>query len=152
MILEGNSKTIGAKPANMHQFGISSSDRPGKARKYKCSGHRQELCGDCCLDLQAVNHLSNLRQLNQAPTQEQIEEIAELNFASLKMAESTEGTLGGDPIECMGLRNSDKRFVLKSLLKYVVKHPHRRSWSQSMASVVSVPEMNLWYALTQRSS
>lgn len=126
--LDGESSMIAVKSANIYQLGVYVAARPGKARKYKCSAHHQELCDDCSLDMQIVNHLFKLRHLGQEPNAQQIEEIAELNFASLEFAES-EGThdtepfdfrhfLLAYPIECSGVSDTEKRFVLKSLLEY----------------------------------
>lgn len=118
--LEGKSSCIAVKPANMYQLGVFVLFKAGKSRKYTCSTHRRELCDACSLDMRVVNHLFKLHHYKQSLTTQNIEEIAELNFASHKMKESGE-TRRFDrdcPVHCAGLSCSDKRFILKSLLAY----------------------------------
>jgi hypothetical protein len=109
------------KPDNFHRLGVNSADRPGKSRKFECSLHRCEVCSQCSLDFGIANHLSKIH-FSSGPAQlsrDSIEQIAETHFAIIEMPDGDVQfkSIMDFPMECQGLQDADKRFVLKAVLE-----------------------------------
>jgi hypothetical protein len=118
----GHPRVITIKPNNFHRLGVNSADRPGKARKFECSLHRSEVCSQCSLDFGIANHLSKIHFSN-GPAQlsrDSIEQIAETHFAIIEAPDGdveSKFLVKDFPMECQGLQDDDKRFVLKAVLE-----------------------------------
>jgi hypothetical protein len=115
----GHASIIAAKASNLHRLGVFVVERKEKkkARKFECFAHGSEVCSGCSVDFFIANHLSKLCFTGAVLSRDTIETFAETHFASIKQPFGAGSTFDIDfPAECHGLKNAEKRLVLKALL------------------------------------
>jgi hypothetical protein len=117
--LVGPASTIAIKATNFHRLAVFVVERQKKARKFECFEHGSEVCSDCSVDFSIVNQLSKLLFTGVVLSRDTVERYADTHFASIEHPETDYmGKSDADfPFECQGLQSTEKRFLLKALLK-----------------------------------
>jgi hypothetical protein len=115
----GHAATIGVKPTNFHRLAVSVVERQKKARKFECFEHGSEVCSDCSVDFSIANQLSKLCFTGVVLSRDTVERYADTHFASIEHPEIDfmNKSDAEFPFECQGLQSTEKRFLLKALLK-----------------------------------
>ncbi|KAL3913708.1 MAG: hypothetical protein SGARI_000520, partial [Bacillariaceae sp.] len=132
ILVSGQGASVLMKETNFYRLGVGirKTDSNGdpnddKVERIECLIHGSTLCRKCCFDFTTVNQL--LSMMDNSNTDSRItdktviETITETHFAGIRDdwgdGEVMEGTLDPDiPMECQGLKNEDRRKLLKALL------------------------------------